>query len=104
MRRDADDRLKAPAGCRQGDTLMTKVLVAEKIGASGVDLLRSNGFDVDEGAEHLDHVEDYDGMLIRSATQVDADMLAKAVNLKAIGRAGVGVDNVDVEEATRRGI
>src|SRR3954451_1027912 len=83
---------------------MTRVLVAEKIGASGVDLLRSNGFDVDEGAEHLDHIEDYDGLLIRSATQADADMLAKAANLKAIGRAGVGVDNVDVPEATRRGI
>src|SRR3954468_12447876 len=104
MRRDADDLLRAPAGCRQGDPLVTRVLVAEKIGASGVDLLRSNGFDVDEGADHLDHIEDYDGLLIRSATQANAEMLAKAANLKAIGRAGVGVDNVDVEEATRRGI
>src|SRR3954471_1156365 len=83
---------------------MTRVLVAEKIGASGVDLLRSNGFDVDEGADHLDHIEDYDGLLIRSATQANAEMLAKAANLKAIGRAGVGVDNVDVDEATKRGI
>ena len=57
---------------------MTKVLVAEKIGASGVQLLRDSGFDVDEGAEHLDHVEDYDGLLIRSATTVDAAMLDKA--------------------------
>ena len=81
-----------------------KVLVAEKIGASGVELLRDSGIDVDEGADHLDHIEDYDGLLIRSATQANADLLAKAANLKAIGRAGVGVDNVDVEEATRRGI
>jgi D-3-phosphoglycerate dehydrogenase len=77
-----------------------KVLVAEKIGASGIQLLRDNGFEVDEGAEHLDHVGDYDGLLIRSATTVDADMLGRAANLKAIGRAGVGVDNVDVPAAT----
>src|SRR3954465_15803250 len=81
-----------------------KVLVAEKIGASGVDLLRDAGFEVDEGAEHLDNIGDYQGLLIRSATQVDADLLARATNLRAIGRAGVGVDNVDVDEATKRGI
>ncbi|MBX5442185.1 MAG: phosphoglycerate dehydrogenase [Solirubrobacteraceae bacterium] len=80
-----------------------KVLVAEKIGVSGVELLRRH-FDVDEGAEHLEHIEDYDGLIIRSATKVTAEVLAKATNLKAIGRAGVGVDNVDVEEATKRGI
>ena len=83
---------------------MARVLVAEKIGASGVQLLRDNGFEVDEGAEHLDHVEDYDGLLIRSATTVDAALLERATSLKAIGRAGVGVDNVDVPEATKRGI
>ncbi len=83
---------------------MTKVLVAEKIGEPGVALLREAGFEVDEGAEHLDQLADYDGLLIRSATQVDADLLARATNLKAIGRAGVGVDNVDVDEATKRGI
>jgi D-3-phosphoglycerate dehydrogenase len=81
-----------------------RVLVAEKIGASGVALLRESGFEVDEGAEHLEHVEDYDGLLIRSATTVDAELLARATNLKAIGRAGVGVDNVDVPVATKRGI
>jgi D-3-phosphoglycerate dehydrogenase len=81
-----------------------RVLVAEKIGASGVALLRDSGFEVDEGAEHLEHVGDYDGLLIRSATTVDAELLARATNLKAIGRAGVGVDNVDVAVATKRGI
>jgi D-3-phosphoglycerate dehydrogenase len=79
-----------------------KVLVAEKIGASGVDLLRKH-FDVDEG-NHLDEIGEYDGILIRSATQLTADVLAKATKLKAIGRAGVGVDNVDVAAATKRGI
>ncbi|HZO35292.1 MAG TPA: phosphoglycerate dehydrogenase [Solirubrobacteraceae bacterium] len=81
-----------------------KVLVAEKIGASGIELLRASGFDVDEGAEHLDSIGDYDGLLIRSATQVTEELLEQATNLKAIGRAGVGVDNVDVDAATKRGI
>jgi D-3-phosphoglycerate dehydrogenase len=79
-----------------------KVLVAEQIGDSGVALLREH-FDVDEG-DHLDRISDYDGILIRSATKLTADVLARATNLKAIGRAGVGVDNVDVPAATKRGI
>jgi D-3-phosphoglycerate dehydrogenase len=79
-----------------------KVLVAEKIGASGVELLREH-FDVDEG-DHLDRIGEYDGLIIRSATQVTADVLERATKLKAIGRAGVGVDNVDVPAATKRGI
>ncbi|MFL6090686.1 MAG: phosphoglycerate dehydrogenase [Aeromicrobium sp.] len=86
-----------------------RVLVAENIGASGIDLLRSAGFDVDLGTdwsrdELEKRVSDYDGLLIRSATKVDASLLAKATSLKAIGRAGVGVDNVDVDVATRMGI
>jgi D-3-phosphoglycerate dehydrogenase len=80
-----------------------RVLVAERIGASGVDLLREH-FDVDEGAEHLEHIADYDGLIVRSATQVTADVLARATRLKAVGRAGVGVDNVDVAAATKRGV
>jgi D-3-phosphoglycerate dehydrogenase / 2-oxoglutarate reductase len=79
-----------------------KVLVAEKIGASGVALLREH-FDVDEG-DHLDRVEEYDALLIRSATNVTAAVIGRATRLKAIGRAGVGVDNVDVPAATKRGI
>ena len=87
---------------------MTRVLVAEKVGASGIDLLREH-FDVDtafdtEGFDLEARIGDYDGILIRSATQLDADLIAKATNLKAVGRAGVGVDNVDVDAATRRGI
>src|SRR5204862_5366436 len=53
---------------------------------------------------HLDRIEEYDGILIRSATKVTADVIDRATRLKAIGRAGVGVDNVDVEAATRRGV
>jgi D-3-phosphoglycerate dehydrogenase / 2-oxoglutarate reductase len=86
-----------------------KVLVKEKIGESGVQLLRDAGLDVELGIDwEQDELErrigDFDGILIRSATQLDADLLAKAGRLKAVGRAGVGVDNVDVEAATKRGV
>jgi D-3-phosphoglycerate dehydrogenase / 2-oxoglutarate reductase len=79
-----------------------KVLVAEKIGESGVALLKEH-FEVDEG-DGLDRIEEYDGILIRSATKLTADIIERASRLKAIGRAGVGVDNVDVAAATKRGI
>ncbi len=85
-----------------------KVLVAEKIGDSGIELLRQH-FDVDVGAgwdrEQLaERIGEYDGMLIRSATKLDAELIGKASRLRAVGRAGVGVDNVDVAAATKRGI
>jgi D-3-phosphoglycerate dehydrogenase len=85
-----------------------RVLVAEKIGESGIDLLREH-FDVDLGSgwspdELAERIGDYDGILIRSATKLGGDLLAKATRLRAVGRAGVGVDNVDVDAATKRGI
>ncbi len=87
---------------------MTRVLVAENIGASGVELLEAH-FDVDVAdgwtPEELgERIGAYEGVLIRSGTKLDADLLAKATNLRAVGRAGVGVDNVDVSAATKRGI
>ena len=86
----------------------TRVLVAEKIGDSGIDLLREH-FEVELGAgwsaeELAAKIGDYDGILIRSATQLTADLLARATRLRAVGRAGVGIDNVDVAAATERGI
>ncbi len=88
---------------------MTKVLVKEKIGDSGVQLLRDAGFEVELGADWEDgelesRIGEFDGMLIRSATKLTAELIDKADKLKAVGRAGVGVDNVDVDAATRRGI
>jgi D-3-phosphoglycerate dehydrogenase len=85
-----------------------RVLVAEKIAASGVDMLRER-FDVDLGTdwsreELLDRIGGYHGVLIRSATQLDAELIDRADLLRVIGRAGVGVDNVDVRAATKRGI
>jgi D-3-phosphoglycerate dehydrogenase len=86
-----------------------RVLVKEKIGDSGVQLLRDAGFEVELGVEWEDgelerRIGEFDGMLIRSATKLDADLIAKAERLRAVGRAGVGVDNVDVAAATKRGI
>ena len=85
-----------------------KVLVKEKIADSGVELLREN-FDVDLGLEMSDEelretIGDYDAILIRSATQVTPELIERAERLKVIGRAGTGVDNVDIPAATRRGI
>jgi D-3-phosphoglycerate dehydrogenase / 2-oxoglutarate reductase len=85
-----------------------RVLVKEKIGASGIALLREH-FDVDLGLDWTDadlaeRIGAYDGILIRSATNLDADLLARAHSLRVIGRAGVGVDNVDVPAATKQGI
>jgi D-3-phosphoglycerate dehydrogenase len=85
-----------------------RILVAEKIADSGVAMLRER-FDVDLGVgwsadELADRIGAYDGILIRSATKLTADLIARGQNLKVIGRAGVGVDNVDVEAATKRGI
>jgi D-3-phosphoglycerate dehydrogenase / 2-oxoglutarate reductase len=85
-----------------------KVLVKEKIADSGVELLRQH-FDVDLGLEMADgelerRIADYDAIVIRSATKLTAELIAAAPRLKVIGRAGTGVDNVDIEAATRRGI
>jgi D-3-phosphoglycerate dehydrogenase / 2-oxoglutarate reductase len=85
-----------------------KVLVREKIADSGVEMLRES-FEVDLGLEMTeqelgDAIGDYDALLVRSATQVTPELIERAGKLKVIGRAGTGVDNVDIPAATRRGI
>jgi D-3-phosphoglycerate dehydrogenase len=85
-----------------------KVLVKEKIADSGVDLLRQN-FDVELGLEMSDEqlgeeIAAYDAILIRSATKMTAELIERGERLKVIGRAGTGVDNVDIPAATRRGV
>ena len=82
-----------------------RVLVREEISEAGVDLLRSR-FDVDvDGEAALDEIiGGYDAIVVRSATKLTADLIERAGRLKVIGRAGVGVDNVDVDAATRCGI
>jgi D-3-phosphoglycerate dehydrogenase len=86
-----------------------KVLVKEKVGPSGIEALRDAGFEVDLGLDWDDEtflakLPEYDGVLIRSATTFTPELIERATNLKVIGRAGVGVDNVDIDAATKRGI
>ena len=85
---------------------MSRILVREPIAEAGIRLLRERGFDVDvDGDSDLaETIGAYDAIVVRSATKVTAELIGRADNLKVIGRAGVGVDNVDVEAATRRGI
>jgi D-3-phosphoglycerate dehydrogenase len=82
-----------------------KVLIRETIADAGIELLRGKFevvIDTDSPLEEI--VGDYDALIVRSATKVTADIVERATKLKVIGRAGVGVDNVDVDAATRRGI
>ncbi len=86
-----------------------RVLVKEKIGESGVRLLRDAGFEVELGVDWADgelerRIGEFDGILIRSATKLTGELIERATRLRAVGRAGVGVDNVDVAAATKRGI
>jgi D-3-phosphoglycerate dehydrogenase len=85
-----------------------KVLVKEKIADAGVALLREH-FDVDVltdmGEDELGKaIADYEGIVIRSGTKLTAELIDRAERLRVIGRAGIGVDNVDVPAATKRGI
>src|SRR5690348_15190271 len=88
---------------------MSRVVVAEKVAPAGLDLLRQAGHEVVDlaGAPReklLEALADADALLVRSATKVDAALFAAASRLSVVGRAGVGVDNVDVAAATARGV
>ena len=88
---------------------MGRILVTEKIAESGLEKLRSLGHEVDVQLElgHeqlLDAVRGAHALIIRSATDVTADVLAAGVGLVVVGRAGIGLDNVDVDAATRHGV
>jgi len=86
-----------------------RVLVADELSPEGVEILRRAGLEVDVRVglkpEELEAaIGDYDAIAVRSASKVTARVLEKAHRLKVVGRAGVGVDNVDLEAATRRGV
>src|ERR1700691_1312605 len=86
-----------------------KVLIADELSPRALDIFRSRGVEVDvrvglKKAELLRIIGNYDGLAIRSATKADKDIIAAASRLKVIGRAGIGVDNIDVASATARGI
>ena len=86
-----------------------KILVSDDVSESGLEPLRAAGFTVEKKTgltpvELREIVRDYDGLVVRSETKVTAALMDEAVRLRAVGRAGVGVDNIDVPAATSRGI
>jgi len=87
-----------------------KILVADKIADSGVALLREQGFEVVEAFKTsspdkvIELVGDVDAIIVRSATKITREVIMAAPKLKAVGRAGVGVDNIDIDAATERGV
>ncbi|SFR31624.1 D-3-phosphoglycerate dehydrogenase [Yoonia tamlensis] len=88
-----------------------KVLISDKLSEAAVQIFKDRGIDVDfqpdlgkDKDKLLEVIGQYDGLAIRSATKATEKIIAAATNLKVIGRAGIGVDNVDREAASRKGI
>jgi len=88
-----------------------KVLVSDKLSETAVQIFRDRGVEVDylpdlgkDKDRLLEVIGQYDGLAIRSATKVTEKILAAATNLKVIGRAGIGVDNVDIPNASKKGV
>ncbi len=88
---------------------MPKVLIADDLSPRAAEIFRERGIEVDvetglKEDEIVARIGAYDGLAVRSATKVTARVIAAAADLKVIGRAGIGVDNIDVPAATQRGI
>jgi D-3-phosphoglycerate dehydrogenase len=88
---------------------MPKVLISDKLSPASVEIFRRRGIEVDfkpglSPAELRAIIGAYDGLAVRSATKVTRELMEAAPNLKVVGRAGIGVDNVDVTSATARGV
>ena len=90
---------------------MPKVLISDKLSTAAVQIFKDNGVEVDfmpdlgkDPAKLAEIIGGYDGLAIRSATKATAELIAKADNLKVIGRAGIGVDNVDLAAASAKGV
>ena len=86
-----------------------RVLIADKLSPAAVDIFRARGVEADvktglSKEELLKIIGDYDGLAVRSATKADKDVIAVAKKLKVIGRAGIGVDNIDIPAATAAGV
>ncbi len=86
-----------------------KIIVTERIAEEGIQHLKDRGHDVDvrygiSPDELLGVIENYDAIIVRSVTKVNAELLERAKNLKVVGRAGNGIDNIDVSTCTRKGI
>ena len=90
---------------------MPKVLISDELSPAAIDIFRSRGIEADfqpqlggDAAKLKEIIGAYDGLAIRSATKVKSEIIAAAKNLKVIGRAGIGVDNVDIPAATAKGV
>jgi D-3-phosphoglycerate dehydrogenase len=88
---------------------MVKVLIADDLAPGAADIFRNRGIEVDmkvglKKDELIAIIGDYDGLAVRSACKPDKDVIAAGARLKVIGRAGIGVDNVDVKAATAKGV
>ncbi len=90
---------------------MPKVLVSDKLSKTAVQIFKDNGVEVDylpdlgkDKDKLLEVIGQYDGLAIRSASKITEKIIAAADRLKVIGRAGIGVDNVDIPAATKKGI
>src|SRR5215207_1445557 len=88
---------------------MPRIFLSDKLEAGGIDLLKASGLEIDnrpglKDAALQEALQAADGMIVRSGTRVTAELLANPGKLRAIVRAGVGVDNIDVAAATRKGI
>jgi D-3-phosphoglycerate dehydrogenase / 2-oxoglutarate reductase len=86
-----------------------RIIVTERIADEGIKYLRENGFDVDvrfgiSHSELLGIISDYDAIIVRSVTKVNKELVEKGTNLKVAGRAGNGIDNIDVPACTQKGI
>ena len=83
------------------------ILIAEPLAAAGIELFRAQqGWNVivSSPKEYLQHIAECEALVVRSAVQVTSDLLKKAPKLRVVGRAGVGVDNVDLDAATSAGV
>ncbi|MDH3664054.1 MAG: phosphoglycerate dehydrogenase, partial [Alphaproteobacteria bacterium] len=88
---------------------MPKVLISDNLSPAAVEVFQERGVDVDvrtglSESQLCEIIGDYDGLAVRSATKVTSAVLDRAKNLKVVGRAGIGVDNIDVAEATSKGV
>src|SRR5260370_17733029 len=88
---------------------MPRVLISDKLEAPGLDLLRQAGIELDEraglkGDALKEAIRAADGVIVRSGTQITADLIENPGKLRVVVRAGVGVDSIDVGAATRKGI
>ncbi len=88
---------------------MTKILICDKIADEGIKIMENKGYEITKAwntpkTQLINTIGDYDAIIVRSATKVTAELLAKATKLKVIGRAGEGLDNIDLKKAEELGV